>query len=168
MKKGIILLLIIIGVCFICGCVTQSLPSISKSDDDVYIENLENFLIQQNESLHRIMDSQDSTSLKSYKHAADMKILSKTYYDRIVPLKVSSKLELSKNSFLQYLTEMGIVSDFQMNATSIFDINQEEQKHGCYAGMYFLKTYDSELCSVLTEKKSNLLPLCNMKDVHPC
>jgi ABC-type transport system involved in multi-copper enzyme maturation permease subunit len=169
MKKEIILFFIfVIAVCFICGCVNQSLPSISKSDDDVYIENLENFFIQYNESMNRIVNSQDSATLKTYKNAADMKILSKTYYDRIVPLKVSSKLELSKNSFLQYLTEMGIVSDLQMNAPSTFSINPEEQKHSCSAGMFLIKTFDSELCPVLTEKKSNLLPLCNMNEVHPC
>ncbi len=168
MKKEITILLIVITtVCFICGCVNQSQSSILKSDDDIYFENLENYLIQQNESMHRIMDSMDSTSTKSYKYAADVKILSKTYYDRIAPLKVSSKLELSKNSFLQYLTEMGIVSEIQMNATSL-SFNQEEQKHSCYAGMYFLKTFDSEVCSVLEQKKSILLPLCDNKDIHPC
>ena len=110
--------------------------SIPITDDYVYIENLENYFIQLNETMYGIISSEDSPELKSFKGAAELKILSKTYYDRIEPLKVSSKLELSKNSFLQDLTEMSIITDLQTNETSLFTMNEEQRKHSCNADVY--------------------------------
>ena len=142
--------------------------SIPITDDDVYIENVENYFIQLNETMYGIISSKDSPELQSFKGAAELKILSKTYYNRIEPLKVSSKLELSKNSFLQYLTEMSIIADLQKNETSLFTMNEEQRKHSCNAEMFILNTFDSELCSVIVEKKQFLLPYCITRDVHSC
>jgi hypothetical protein len=155
--KYLLFIVLLVAILITAGCVNLSLPSISKSNDDTYIENLENFFIQQNESVNRIFNGQDLTLSKSQEYAADMKILSKTYYDRIQPLKVSSKLELSKNSFLQYLTEIGIISEIQMNTTSLLPINQEEQKHSDFSRIYLQKTFNSELFSVMAEKKITIV-----------
>jgi len=165
-KKVIIfLLIVIISFCFICGCVNQSLPSISKSDDDVYIENLENFFIQDHEILDRYFASIDyNVSIKNReedlvvshnKLVADRIKLSETNYNKFAILKVSYKLDHSKHSFLLYLTEIGLPHHIQ-----------EKRKPfcwdplNCYEQLFLDKTFDSELCSKLKEKKSNLVHHC--------
>jgi hypothetical protein len=158
MKKGIILILIIIGVCFICGCVNQSQPVQQVSDDDLYIKDLIDFVTTS--------DQQQPTSDQFNQNqmgGAKLKILSTTYYDRIVALKVSPKYEFSKNSFLQCLKEMEAVSDYLLSNPDPFDRARylEGEKHNQKFGLFLIKTFDSNVCSVENEKKyTNITKVC--------
>jgi hypothetical protein len=159
MKKEIILLLIVvIGVCLICGCVNQSQPVQQVSDDDLYIKDLIDFVTTS--------DQQQPTSdqfTQDQLGGAKLKIQSTTYYDRVVALKVSPKYEFSKKSFLQCLKEMEAISEYLLNKPDSMDMDRylEAEKHNQNFGLFLIKTFDSNVCSVENEKKyTNITKVC--------
>lgn len=91
------------------------------------------------------------------KLVADRKKLSDTNYNKFAILRVSSNLDLSKHSFLLYLTEIGLPHDIQEQRDRMC-----WQGRICYEQLFLDNTFDSELCSMLREKKSNLVHHCRL------
>lgn len=164
MKPTFIISLIFI-VILICGCVSNN----KISDDEQYLKNLDDYFSQYSQTV------QNDKSSSMEKYAADTKILSVTYYNRMVMLNVSPQFELSKNSFLQSMKEMEAISDIMLSPAykkmtdhdnieqiSPAEINQarEFSQHDQNIQLYWLKTFDSNVCSAANGKYANVTLLC--------
>ena len=172
MKKAIILLLIVvIGVFLSSGCVNQSQPVQQISDDDLYMKNLDEFVAASNQQQQTTDQfTQDQMG------AAELKIRSTTYYNRISGLKVSSQYEFSRTSFLQSLKEIEAVADFMLSHSSeermkfagmpsSFTAAQKQEysdavQHNQNFGLFLIKTFDSNVCSAASEKYANITGMC--------
>jgi outer membrane murein-binding lipoprotein Lpp len=172
MKKEIILLLIVvIGTCFLCGCLNQSQSVQQISDDDLYMKTLDDFITTSNQQ-------QQTTAQFNQEQmgAAELKIRSTTYYNRVLSLKVSSKFEFSRTSFLQSLKETEAIADFMLSHSSeermkfalvpsSFTAAQKQEyidavQHNQNFGLFFIKTFDSNICSAENEKYVNITRMC--------
>jgi len=174
MKKEIILLLIVaIGVCLMCGCVNQSQSVQQISDDDIYMKNLDDFLSTSNSNQQQQTSNQFTQEQMS---VAELKIRSTSYYNRISGLKVSSQYEFSRTSFLQSLKEIEAVADFMLSHSSeermkfagmpsSFTAAQKQEyidaaQHNQNFAVFLVKTFDSNVCSAASEKYANITGMC--------
>jgi hypothetical protein len=174
MRKEIILLLIVvIGTCFFCGCVNQSQSGQQISDDDLYLKNLDDFVSTSNSNQQQQTTAQFNQEQMG---AAELKIRSTTYYNRISGLKVSSQYEFSRTSFLQSLKEIEAVADFMLSHSSeermkfagmpsSFTAAQKQEyidaaQHNQNFGLFLIKTFDSNICSAASEKYTNITIVC--------
>jgi hypothetical protein len=174
MRKEILLLsIIVIVVCFFCGCVGQSQSVQQVSDDDRYMKNLDEFVSTSNQQ-------QQTTAQFSQEQmgAAELKLRSTTFYNRVAPLKVSSKYDFSKNSFLQSLKETDAVANFMLSHSSeeqmkfalmpsSFTAAQKQEyidaaQHNQNFGLFLIKTFDFNVCSTENEKYTNLTKACKV------
>lgn len=157
------------------GCVTN-LPSESKpSDDDLYLQTLEEFVTTIGSMQTQQANAQFSKDDMVW---ADMKIRAVSYHTRVSPLKVSSQFELSKTSFLQSVKSMEGLADFMLKypreeqlkyaltspdnlPSSIRQDYLDANKNNQNFGLFLIKTFDANVCSAAAGKYSNITAFCN-------
>jgi len=150
---------------------TNNVSKQTNSDDDLYLKSLDDYV----SSFQPV--TQQSTNQFSQEEMvmAELKIQSTTFSERVAPLKVSSKFEFSKNSFLQSMKETELYSDFILShyakistAENWDSLTAEEQQeiedaniHQQNSGLFLIKAYDSNVCSAAGEKYANVTLMCN-------
>jgi hypothetical protein len=163
-----LIFLILVG-----GCVTNSPSEQKKSDDDLYLQSLDDFVVLSN-SPHQQQSTQQFS--QEQMDVTDLQIRSTIFYNRVLPLKVSPNLEYSKTSFLQFLQTSKGMADFLLSHSSeermrfatipssytaeqkqeYVDFEQNSQKFG----LFLTKTFDSNVCSAAEGKNSNVTKMC--------
>jgi hypothetical protein len=175
MNIKIIFVFPIVFAILMSGCVTSN----KISDDEVYLESLEEFLSQNNQIYYSYYQQAGHSAPPEQvqKYEADMKILSTTFYNRVAPLKVSSKFEFSKNSFLQALKERETVADFLVSHPEdpllvMGSLTEEEKtqyfeanKHNENYSKFFPNTFDGNVCFAARVNYLNITFMC--KQLHP-
>lgn len=161
---------VIVFMILICGCLTSSQKENTISNDELYLINLDDFVYQFNQS------GQRSMPVSEVNWAAEMKLLSILYYNKVDALKVSPEFVNSKNSFLQCMKEMGAFADFMLsppykkiiekrNAGEQFSteekkLGEEADQHYLNMELYWRKAFDPNVCSLARGKYENLTGLC--------
>jgi hypothetical protein len=169
MNVKIILGFVMVFMILICGCLASNKKDNNISDDELYLKNLDDFLYQFNQTFQRGSFSEEMW-------AADVKILTIVYSNKVDALKVSPEFENSKNSFLQSMTEMGAFADFMMSTTykKIIEkrnagepysteeeqLGREADQHSQNMALYFGKALDPNVCSLASSKYENLAASC--------
>lgn len=172
--SGVLIILFLIGLIITAGC-TQGTSSIVpvNSDDDLYLQSLED-CISTSQPIPQPSSAQFSQEQMAM---AELKIRSTTYYNRVTPLKVSSKLEYSKTSFLQMLKEEEAIADFELShssdeqlrfagyPSSMTAVQKQEYTdaalHNQNIGLFLIKTFDSNVCTAATGKYTNITLMCD-------
>ena len=172
MNVKIIPALSIIGMVLICGCFTDS----QHVNDDLYLENLSEFSGQYNQIVTS-NEQPDYPFLHLKKKAADLKMLSITYYDNVAALTVSPEFNVSQNSFLQSMDALESASVYILNPSyreksddmSEFErleaLDQDEHLNNFMDTM--IGTYDPNICSAAKEKYVNITLMCGVLPALP-
>ena len=177
-RYTIFLLLFLIGIICISDCVGNSPVETKLSDDDLYLQSLEEFIITTGS-----MQSQQANAQFSKEDMvwAEYKIRAASYYNRVSPLKVSSQFEFSKTSFLQSVKSLEGIADFMLKhpreeqyryaGTSAENLPSSIRQDYIEAGqnnqnfpLFLIKTFDTNVCSAAEGKYTNITAFC--KTVH--
>jgi hypothetical protein len=158
----------IISLIFVCGCAGNNPPVQKYSDDELYLQSLNDFA-----ALSDTAQPQAGTqSAQEHAIAAELKNRSTLFYTKVAPLNVSSKFEHSKTSFLQALQEGDAVADFYLSsppdgqdksfkgraltAAQHTDANTHNQNFL----VSLITAYDPDVCSAANETYSNITAAC--------
>jgi hypothetical protein len=114
--------------------------------------------------------------------AAELKIRATTYYNRVLPLKVSPNLEFSKNSFLQSLKDLEAVADFELSHSSDEQVRfalrpssmtaaQKQEyidfaSHNQNFALFLIKAFDVNVCAAAEGKYTNITTGCKSNQAH--
>lgn len=167
-------LLFLMGIICISGCVATSSVDTKPSDDDLYLQSLEEFLTTSGSPSSQQGNAQFSKDDMVW---AEYKIRSASYYNRVSPLKVSSQFELSKTSFLLSVNSMEGLADFMLKHPrdeqlryagmsaenlpgSIRQDYMEFQQNNQNFALFLIKTFDTNVCSAAQGKYSNITAFC--------
>ena len=172
MNVKIIPALSIIFMMLICGCFTNN----QLINDDLYLENLSEFSGQYNQIVSS-NEQPDYPFLQLKKKAADLKMVSITYYDNVAALNVSPEFKVSQNSFLQSMNALESVSVYILNPSyreksddmseseRLEALDQDENLNNFMDTM--IGTYDPNVCSAAKEKYVNITLMCGVIPALP-
>jgi hypothetical protein len=168
-----ILVTFIIFLTFTSGCLVFSPSELLKTDDDHYLQCLEDYTSSEKTSFLQFR----ANTISAVDYLWDMQLNFASSQDCVTPLKVSSNLQPSKKSFLQSLTEgeeYTLLSQFpptiDENNLTTGDtlltkekakiVEDETRKHMENHLIFLLNTYDSNVCTAAGEKYSNIALVC--------
>jgi hypothetical protein len=171
MKAMKILGFSIISLIMVCGCVGNGPPVQKISDDDLYLQNLNDYA-----SLSDAAQPQSGNQFTQEQViATELKNRSTLFYNRVTPLTVSSKFENSKTSFLQALKEGDALADYYLSLPSdgrskIARVNSltaaekaqymEASDHDQKFLLFLISAYDSNVCSAAGDTYTNITTAC--------
>jgi len=166
-------LLFLIVLLITAGCVNNNISGIGdvKSDDQLYIESLEGYFNAINNSYQNLISG--NLEGKPIQSSANNKVISKTYYEKVLPLKVSQKYELSRNSFLLALKEYEKSLDYsiqynqklesrQYSVEDLRKISMDAQTSMNIYVVYLKGAYDTNVCNDLKVKNSPAYTFCGI------
>jgi len=190
MKILVVLSLLLIITLSFCGCTSS--PSISNSGsvtsptttsqnpDDLYIQYIAEYANSYDQMVKPLSKlekgASDYATIKST--WMDIQVLSKTYYEKISSLKVSSQNELSKNYYLEFLktmqqySETSVAAPYPKNPSNQSEYLQFDNYMTSLnsqmktAATYNDKALNSDVCKLLQEKQNLTPPICILKSSH--
>jgi hypothetical protein len=170
---------LLIGIVFTCGCATYTPTEQKISDDDLYLQSLNDFVTAFASTNLQQSNAQFSKEQMGF---AEWKIRATTYHNRVSSLKVSSNFEFSKNSFLQSLSDLEAIADFQLthssdeqmrfvvNPSSMTAAQKQEYNDGAMHnqnfGLFYVKTFDNNVCMAAENKYTNVTAMCKAIQTH--
>jgi hypothetical protein len=155
----------IVFILVICGFVGGSPSEQILSDDDLFLQVLDDFSFSTFSSPNNLNPPESLA-------AVGIKIRATSFQERVKPLKVSSKFEKSKAAFLQLLTEQEAVADFLLDYSPQEQVNmaagttaqkkeyREFEKHGRDLKIFSAKAFDSAVCTAAGEDYPNVTAAC--------
>lgn len=170
---------LIILLMLTCGCVGTTPAEQKISDDDLYLQSLEDYIV----ALSMTQSQQSNSQFTAQQiGAAELKIRSSTYINRVTPLKVSSKFDSSKTSFLQSLKDQEALGDFLLahsseeqgrfavNPSSMTAAQKQEYanaaQHNQNYALFLIKAFDTNVCSAAMGKYTNITGVCGANQAH--
>lgn len=153
---------LIIFFTFTSGCFVFTPSELLKTDDDHYLQCLEDYT--SSEIFSFLQFRANETSTKEY--LWDMQLNFASAQDCVTPLKVSSNLQPSKKSFLQSLEEgegftlLSLTSDTFTTEEKAKIVEDHTSKHMENHLIFLYNAYDSNVCTAAGEKYSNIALVC--------
>jgi hypothetical protein len=172
-KSKFFFTILLIVTILICGCTVGNPIEKKISDDDLYLQALNDYSIESS-----LVQESSSQFSREQVAGTKMKIKATAYYNKISELKVSSKFEQSKTSFLQALKKEEAMADYMMTMSEEMKLKNmqnsmsntippndlaklsEFQTNTQNYVLFSMNAFDSNLCSAAGDKYPNITKIC--------